>query len=57
MKEKPEAPQKSEYTNKETIQTVSEKEVINLTEVELRDTSHKVLDMNQINIAHCNLSC
>ena len=49
---------KPPYKNKYIIQTVSEIELINLTELEeLSDPSHKVLDLNQINITYRNLFC
>ena len=54
MKRKAEEPHK---TCIQIIQAVSEIELINLTELELSDPSHKVLDMNQINITYRNLFC
>ena len=48
VKKKAEAPQKTVYTNKEIIRSLSETELINLIESELNDPSHQILDINSV---------
>ena len=48
VKKKAEAPQKTVYTNKEIIRSLSETKLINLIESELNDPSHQILDINSV---------
>ena len=48
VKKKAEAPQKTVYTNKEIIRSLSEIELINLIESELNDPSYQILDINSV---------
>ena len=48
VKKKAEAPQKTVYTNKEILRSLSETELINLIESQLNDPSHQILDINSV---------
>ena len=48
VKKKAEAPQKTVYTNKEIIRSLSEIKLINLIESELNDPSYQILDINSV---------
>ena len=48
VKKKAEAPQKTVYTNKEILRSLSETELINLIESQLNDPSPQILDINSV---------